>query len=129
MMQKFWSIYFIFIFMCANTAFGEVLKLPVLFEHYTEHAQKDKDVSFFDFLAKHYGTSINHQHNDKHHDHENLPFKTTNVHFVHVVSLEPPFLFMANTILGYFTNEVIIHHQQAYSNTTINTIWQPPRLS
>lgn len=128
-MQKFWSISFIFIFMCANTSFGEVLKLPVLFEHYTEHAQEDSDISFFDFLAKHYGEQINHQHNDKHHDHENLPFKTTNVHFAHVVSLEPPLMFMANNVLVYTRNSNIIYHQQEFTNTIINNIWQPPRLS
>jgi len=59
-------IFFLLSFLSANTAFGEVLKLPLLIHHYFEHSQEDNDNSIIDFLAKHYIEDINHQYNDAH---------------------------------------------------------------
>jgi hypothetical protein len=62
-MKKVIAMFFLFSFLSANTAFGEVLKLPLLIHHYIEHTQEDNDNSIIDFLAKHYlsGSKLCHE--------------------------------------------------------------------
>jgi len=126
--KKVIAIFFLFSFLSANTAFGEVLKLPLLIHHYIEHTQEDNDNSIVDFLVKHYGKDINHHHNDSHHDHDNLPFKTINVHSVQVVYIQPLFVEFSRQIAEKEL-EIPILQQQNYSNAYLNSIWQPPQIS
>jgi hypothetical protein len=93
-----------------------------------EHAQEDNDNSIVDFLAKHYGNGFHHHHHNNHHDHENLPFQTATLHSVQMVSF-PPLLFDFSK--GVVENELKlpILQQQNYSDTYLNSIWQPPQVS
>lgn len=127
-MKKVIAIFFLFSFLSANTAFGEVLKLPLLIHHYIEHTQEDKDNSIVDFLVKHYVKDINHHHNDNHHDHDNLPFKTINVHSIQVVYFQPLFIKFSRQIAEKELKTPILQ-QQNYSNVYLDSIWQPPQIS
>jgi hypothetical protein len=64
----------VFIILCINNiSLGQAYKLPVLINHFIEHQQRDKKVTFFDFLSMHYwGKDIN--DNDQEKDMQ-LPFK------------------------------------------------------
>jgi hypothetical protein len=93
-----------------------------------EHTQEDNDNSFIDFLAKHYGKDIHHHHNDNHHDHNNLPFKTINVHSVHLVYFQSSFIEFSKQIAEKELKTPILQ-QQNYSNAYLNSIWQPPKIS
>lgn len=128
-MKKLCVISFLFIYMSANTTFGEVLKFPVLIHHYLQHAREDKDNSIFDFLAKHYNGSMNHKHNANNHDHEKLPFKTADHHFAQIVSVAPTPLFFSVTIPASTDLKISVHKQQNYSNAYLSCIWQPPKNS
>lgn len=128
-MKKALVILFLFSFLSANTAFGEILKLPLLIHHYIEHSQEDNDNSVMDFLAKHYGKDINHHHDDSHHDHENLPFKTSNTHTVQMVSFQPLLIQFSKKSSVEDKLKTPIRQQQNYSNAYLNSIWQPPKIS
>lgn len=129
-MKRFLAIFFLFTFLTANTAFGEILRLPILVHHYIEHTQEDKDASFINFIALHYGGNIEHQHKENHHDHEKLPFKTANCHASQVVTLAfQPFFSLAQIIFEPVDEKITISSQQNYSNSYLNSIWQPPRFS
>ncbi|MCO5233712.1 MAG: hypothetical protein M9888_08265 [Chitinophagales bacterium] len=126
-MKRLVSISFLFIFLSANTAFGEVLKLPLLIQHYTEHKQEESAISFIHFLAEHYTGKVNHQHNNHHHD--NLPFKTLNAHAGSVISLIPNSIFsLQKQIFPEDSTIISAYLQSNYANTYLNGIWQPPRL-
>lgn len=127
-MKKGIIIFFLLSFLSANTAFGEVFKLPLLIHHYFEHSQKDSDNSIIDFLAKHYTEDINHQHNDDHHDHDKLPFKTINVHAVQIVYFPLLFIDFSRQIAEKEL-KIPILQQQNYSNAYPSSIWQPPKIS
>ncbi len=127
-MKKVIAIFFLFSFLSANTAFGEVLKLPLLIHHYIEHTQEDKDNSIVDFLVKHYVKDINHHHNDNHHDHDKLPFKTVNVHSVQTVYFQPLFVEFSRQIAEKEL-KIPILQQQNYSNAYLDSILQPPQIS
>jgi hypothetical protein len=123
-------ISFLFVFIGATTAFGELLKLPVLIHHFSDHIQDEKntDFSFFDFLAEHYTGDIN--HSDKHHDHSNLPFKTLNTHIAQVLTIVPQSIYHFPQVIAVRSKlKGVFHTQQNYSNTYLDSIWQPPRFS
>lgn len=57
----------------SNTSFNQIFKLPLLIEHYREHRALNYTVTFFEFLAMHYGGNDNDPRDDAK-DHS-LPFK------------------------------------------------------
>ncbi|MFT3702461.1 MAG: hypothetical protein QM802_08830 [Agriterribacter sp.] len=128
-MKKWIAIFFLFIFLSANTVFGEVLRLPVLAHHYLEHVTWDNNKSLFDFLAKHYAAKINHP-DDQHHDHQRLPFKSMDCFALQVVITAPQSFFALSKIILVASEEKnILPDQQYYSSTVLSSIWQPPRFS
>src|SRR5690606_40917351 len=113
----------------ANTAFGELLKLPLLFQHYLEHTHEDNSVNFFKFLEQHYSEKYTHDHqqNDQH---EKLPFKTADGQFSSAISLtSPPFMAISAAALPSAHLHLPPFCQPHYSNAYLNSIWQPPRFS
>ena len=62
-LEKTIAILFIFIFLCANTEIEQLLKLPNLVEHFTEHHDHDVDkqgISFLEFITIHYNYTQHH---------------------------------------------------------------------
>src|SRR5690606_23024908 len=128
--KRILAIFFLFTFLNANTAFGEVLKLPVLIHHYIEHSREDKDAAVFHFLVQHYSGNISHQHQGNHNDHEKLPFKTTDGHFSSLVSIVfPPFTVTSHNTIVTADLKIPVYSQHNYSNAYLNSIWQPPRCN
>jgi hypothetical protein len=124
--KKYLAILFLLIFLTANTAFGQLLRLPILVHHYLEHVEYE-NASLIKFLSEHYATIINHP-DDKHHDHKKLPFKTLNFQVIQAVTLQ------ATIAISQIIPEIVniknsFYNPQCYSNTFLNSIWQPPRLS
>lgn len=127
-MKKVIVIFFIFSFLGANTALGEIFKLPLLIHHYIEHNQEDDDNSIIGFLAEHYGEDINHHHHDNHNDHDHLPFKTINSSVGQTAYILP--LFIESTKLVHRKKlKTPVFQEQNYSNAYLDSIWQPPKYS
>lgn len=121
------AISFLFTFLSASTAFGELLKLPLLVHHFIVHEKLENKVSFIDFLNEHYTNTAQHRDYDHHH-HDNLPFKTTDKHLIQIVSDIPMVSFKLEK-KEYFSNKLKRPFAIAdnYSNNYLNKIWQPPR--
>lgn len=65
------------------TSLDQLLKLPVLFEHFQEHQERDPKVSLLEFLAMHYwGQDLD--DNDNARDNQ-LPFKKVNINIHQVL--------------------------------------------
>lgn len=129
-MKRLLVIFFLFTFLSANTAFGEVLKLPMLVQHYLEHTNEDKDVTIFNFLVQHYTGGINHDHRENHNHHDQLPFKAIDGHFSSVVFIAAsPSIVISHNTLVVTVVKLPAYSQQSYSNAYLNSIWQPPRFS
>lgn len=63
-----------FIMVLNNTYLNQLVKLPLLVQHFVEHQQRDSRVSLLDFLSMHYwGEDIDDDDTDKD---IALPFKT-----------------------------------------------------
>ncbi len=72
------------IYLISFTEFKEVLRLPLLVQHYGEHKVKAGEMSFFEFLVMHYKTDEAHDDRDN-----RLPFKDCNHSFTGQVVVLP----------------------------------------
>lgn len=126
-LKKLVAISFLFIFLCANTEIGQLLKLPVLLHHYLEHHEEDSSISFADFLHKHYNEK--NAHSSTNNEHGKLPFKSHDIG-------------MANNSIAYYVPVAFSFKVEVPSSTKVNIciydvafnssshlakIWQPPK--
>jgi hypothetical protein len=125
--RKIIAILFLSLLISSSTEWLQLLKIPVLVQHFIEHKREDDKISFIAFLKMHYrATPIK----DKDYDRDmQLPFKTDNC------------VFLALTFFHQKHGIEIVNHEQIIStkhslykddfNTSqvLKTIWQPPRLS
>ena len=127
-MKKVVSISFLIVFLLANTELHEVLKVPLLLEHYILHKQEDKNQSFLTFIYKHYVSVQDHFHLQN--DHDGLPLKTKDcikynpgiVSFllIHYARLQE---------VPYQLKQRIFFKKVFLSNLNQGNIWQPPQIS
>ncbi|WP_295767233.1 hypothetical protein [uncultured Mucilaginibacter sp.] len=107
-----------------TTELHQLLKLPVLFEHFAEHKERDKSVSFATFISMHYwGNDLNDNDDDRD---MQLPFKKLDVHPTHVL-----FLPTVRTVLNLtpekhiLTNYPVYQHQY-FPNPALASPFRPP---
>ena len=129
-MKKIVTIAFLFAFLCANTEIGQLLKLPNLIHHFSDH-QKDNNghnISLIDFLGTHYNDNKPHSNQEKD-NHQSLPFKTINQSVNTVLAFENiiEFSFRAPNIIS--VNSTVFFHPEFYNSDVFPCIWLPPKLS
>ena len=113
-------------YLLSLTEFNELLKVPVLINHYTEHQEKNKSLSFFEFLSMHYSQADDND-GDKDKDMQ-LPFKS------HVGCIgDITFAYTNNETSEYFTHHAVSEnlfseHISDFVNSNHQaSIWQPPK--
>lgn len=118
---------FLSIYLCTVTEAHELLKLPVIFQHFIEHQSEDKNITIFQFLKIHYGQD-DVQDDDYARDMQ-LPFKTAGEFFASSVTAFVPL----NSIIVLSYPTTISDNQwkghgslKFHSNYQVN-IWQPPK--
>lgn len=130
-MKKIIAISFLFIFLCANTEIGQLLKLPNLIEHFIEH-HKHKDehnISFLDFVKSHYNDNHKHSDTDQHDEHQNLPFKTINTNVNTILAFENQPVISFGKPISFVVNNTVPFHKEFYTSAVFVSIWLPPKLS
>ncbi len=122
-MKRFAAIGLLFFYLISFTEFSEVLRLPLLVEHYTEHKSKVNDLSFWEFLVMHYETDVAHDDTDM-----SLPFKDCD-HSCFAQTVVLPMQKIALTEHSEksalsFTFFYLLHEPQLLAGD----IFQPPKL-
>lgn len=113
--------------MLATTEAHQLLKLPVVFQHFVEHQQEDNSISFLQFLDIHY---LHGSPKDADYDRDmQLPFKksadcvsvmvSAAVAEQLVMTLEYPVFFVKQ-------DKIELDHNKPLSSCLSN-IWQPPK--
>jgi hypothetical protein len=117
----------LFSFLSVSTSFGEMVKVPFLFNHFNEHKNENNDITFINFLFQHYMEESDADLQDPDFSEDSkLPFKADETIHTHIA----PFIlnsFKQNTVLiseNIFFVEV--DYQPVFSFSP--QIWQPPRL-
>jgi hypothetical protein len=83
-MLRFTAIGLFLIYLVSFTEFKEMLRMPLLLQHYGEHKDQVAEMSFFEFLAMHYETDEAHDDRDN-----RLPFKDCNHSFTGQIVMLP----------------------------------------
>jgi hypothetical protein len=123
-MKRLAALGLLFFYLISFTEFSEVLRLPLLVEHYTEHKSKVDNLSFWEFLVMHYETDVAHDDQDM-----SLPFKDCNHSFSAQTVVLPAQKItltenLEKTVLA-FTSFYLLHEPQLLAGD----IFQPPKLS
>jgi hypothetical protein len=125
--KKYVSILFLSVYLLSITQLGELLKLPVMVEHYMEHKELDTTITVWEFLCIHYQ-----DHDVFDADYEKdmkLPFKShTSSYCSSVVffPLVPEFKFLPAVIYSY-KKQNLFSYSFSYSLGFHTLIWQPPK--
>ena len=113
--------------MLSTTQLSELLKLPMLVQHYIEHKEENKDLSLIGFLEIHYAHG---SPKDADYDKDmKLPFKSITNSNVSSISFCTPLPFFKNNPIVYFENkkQQFSEYSFTYSSAFLSSIWQPPK--
>jgi hypothetical protein len=115
------------VFSLSGTEFGQLLRLPLLVNHYLEHKKAHNELSIGDFILIHY--SQQHQDGANEEDRQ-LPFKS-HLECAKLFSIAAPFPNSLDLIIPPTTlrNNDIPRESAPLSAGVRNMIWQPPRHS
>ena len=116
------SIFFVILLLSAQTPLGQLLKVPLLIEHYLKH-QRAEVVSFAAFLKEHYDPD----HNDADMpEDEQLPFKDIAVQSIGYA------LFASDLTTNVFVpspvEKVIVFSDANPPRNYLDSIFHPPRI-
>lgn len=127
-MKKLAVILVLFIYLFSSTEAYQLLKLPLLIEHYQKHKHEDAKISFIKFLHIHYLQGV--KFDDDYAQDMQLPFKThaEDFCFCSVISMplqkfELPKVCFPVAIRNTFNN-----YSCNYSYLSLHDIFQPPRV-
>lgn len=127
--KHFIAISLLFVHLFTATEIYQLLKFPLLLEHFREHKDQDADLSFYSFLKIHYAdkTII-----DEDHDQDmKLPFKTDdgciNTSITALVSC--PLSEMQLKPFNSPTKIFFSYNESLLPSSFLSSIWQPPKVS
>lgn len=124
-MRKAFTIFFLLLFVLAQTELHQLLKLPVLVEHFVEHRQVNPNITLLDFLKEHYqGHTV--VDNDYQRDMQ-LPFKTADCLTAISFVFEAPFSIVLPAQVAEIKKEYNLHTGTFASSLALDNIFQPPR--
>jgi hypothetical protein len=104
------------------TEFDELLRLPILVEHFIEHREKVPEISFLQFLAMHYKTDVAHDATDM-----ELPFKDcSNSLAIPSFALPEQKVYLSAEIPAH-TRVYFSTYISFVSSSALDEIFQPPR--
>ncbi len=132
-MKKTISIFFLFIFLSANTEAHQLFKLPILLHHYFDHKKSEPTISFSEFMHKHYSNDVvktTHTHQKNHtNEHTKLPFKSHDCSVVHSsIIYSTAFNFMFKYQVPVTANNGISYCERFQPASILASIWQPPKF-
>lgn len=126
-MKKLFAISLLVIYLFSTTELQQLLKAPLLVEHFIEHREENKRITLWQFLYIHYAMD---DVKDSDYDKDmKLPFKThdncvssfTNVYLPSAkVSIEKPIQFLQKKSFA--------SKGQILLTSFLSNIWQPPRV-
>lgn len=124
MRQKI-ALFLTVLFLISTTELGQVLKFPLLIEHYVEHTSNNPELSLWGFLQIHYSES--HKEEGDPTD-EKLPF-VTHTHFISIVAIVNPTPTLKIDRIKFNTLDDKIHafNEDEVESNYLSTIWQPPK--
>lgn len=110
------------------TELSQLLKVPVLIEHFVKHKAENPKLSFIGFLSMHY---FNGNPHDQDYDQDmRLPFKSHNT-CINILSLSSPLQSDLDFKIILYPEEIKLRFPSEidYASQCMQSIWQPPKNS
>jgi len=127
-MKKWVSVVLLALFLFSTTELYQLLKVPILVEHFMEHKKLNSEMTFEAFLKTHYDNPVK---DADYKTDRKLPFV---IHFTPlnlIFTINQVFkLEERNIFFGHITREKIASSDDDFFfKGYLHSIWQPPRLS
>ncbi|MFZ7115390.1 MAG: hypothetical protein ACO1G9_08450 [Bacteroidota bacterium] len=122
------AIFLLVVHLFTATELYQLLKFPLLIEHFREHKQQDSNLSFYAFLKMHYAESIIHDD----HDHDmKLPFKTDQGCInTSITAIESYPHFEMHLKPSNNPTKIFFPYRESFlPSSFLSSIWQPPKVS
>ena len=120
-------ILFISVYIFSSTELNQLLKLPILYEHFQEHHQENNSLSMVDFIAMHY--SCNDQSKSDQDEDMKLPFKSPDGCFsASIIAFIPQPIEFVKKVVFIEKEPINNYSYKEFSSSYLSTIWQPPKL-
>jgi len=117
-------IFFLISYLVSTTQLSQVLRLPILVEHFIEHTEKDHNLSLWHFLVLHYD---HHEPDGDYETDRKLPFMTPSDMATIVVYFNDPYHFVIKNELIQ-GKEIFFHYEPNVQSSYLSAIWQPPKF-
>jgi hypothetical protein len=125
-MKKLIAISLVLIYVTSFTEVHQLFKVPVLWEHFKEHQQRDHAITFLQYLSHHY--EINDHYDDDHDRDMELPFKDfDHCSFAQIVVL-PAHKFELRVEDFLYEKTYACYYNKFITAFHLTEIWQPPRV-
>jgi len=117
---------FLSIYLISATEMSQLLKMPLLVQHYLEHKEENHSITIWQFLYMHYALE-----NAKDLDKEDmkLPFKTS-TNISHTIALGLPHstdFEQKSKAFSVETKKTYYYQSDFASSNFLSFIWQPPK--
>lgn len=126
-MKKLICILFLGAYLISSTELRQLLKFPLLIQHYAEHKEQNNNLSLLQFLAMHYNDEdiIDLDYSKD----QQLPFKSQGGYTGAVLSVFEPATFYSLVPKVEITVPVAhtISNESFISSSFRSSIWQPPK--
>lgn len=123
-MRKAVVIFFLGLYVFSATEAGELLRLPLLIQHFITHQQEDQSMTFFKFLSLHYEDTGSEDYKDN-----SLPFKSPDhsAFIAHVFAIPPSSGLGLVIPCTYHELPPIRFQEHFLKSAYLAFIWQPPK--
>lgn len=127
-MKKLAAIFIVVVYLFGATEASQLLKLPVLVQHYYEHKAGNESVTLMQFLHMHY---MGHDDDDSDNLRDmQLPFKTLDDFCMFASNSLPPQRIQINEVISYeVQQEFTLLNDAAPFSFAVADIFQPPRIA
>lgn len=114
------------LFFSSSTELHELIRLPLLLEHYYQHRSNNPNLSLFNFLKIHY--SGNHPNDNDDKDDTELPFKSKG-NLIHIDTPIPHYVHSDEKLVFPLTRKLIFQYTEDIPDNKSFAIFHPPRFA
>jgi len=128
-MKRVLVIFLLTVYMISTTELSQLLKFPVLIEHYFQHKDKSPQLSVIDFLVLHYDNHLmGHPHDEDYAQSQRLPFISNTVLLFFCFVITPSYFFEATEIRDSWHLQKVLPHDDFFvQKHFLSSICQPPK--
>jgi hypothetical protein len=116
------SLAILLVYLVASTELHQVFKLPLLFQHYTEHKVQVQEMTFLEFLVMHYKSDVAHDDQDM-----KLPFKDCHHSATSSITAIPVQKISIQAPASPPGEKLRAINQNPFHSSFLDEIFQPPR--